>query len=747
MKKDRLIFFGFLVLFFSLGLYLRLKTLKAPYLPYLYNYDILTHLQSSSWEILLSSYHHIINIYRNVVSNFLFRYFGVNEATYRIFSIIASLGTMVLIYRFTLKTIGRNEAAIGVLLFGCSYFSIFSCLAPKYSGFYMFASLATFICLWRGFIGGKSGYWIGFAVLNFLNLTNCLVAAVYMPVLLAIAGALAWSQFKTTGEWNEDLKKKVIFLGFGFFISVGLAIVLYFLRGLNLIQQVINIVVLKKVDPNLANDGVAHYQLIENIWVGLKTFLYTVYIRLNFNLFEFPVDPGLTEKLNFAYCVFIFLSTFGMRLIYLRNKILFKCMLMVFLVPIVVNVFILRQPIDKFVSFIIPFLLIAVSAGFVSMFRFLDRWEGFKPFKTSAVLFSGFLFFSCIIQPKPIWSSQMQDQMFNGKGIRSVTEYIENHIKPNDIILNVTRLSSLEGKGANAIHEFDHPYYLSRFYGEHRMELLAERTGRVGVWAITTKPLEDSRIYPFYFPKGYVPKIVKKVNGCILYYGEMEIIETKSINDDQVFDTPFWLFIKGRSLHERMLFDKAQKYYNRFLDKGFNVDRGFYNLALINLPKNKRRALKLLDKAIAVIETPTSLAMKAQIERVDLVMTLDSNGRPRAQVRNGGLRYVTSKSNGFFFREYLMEDFIYSQAKEYYGQYYFLAGILIRSVFSETEDERFFEMAKTYFMKGLKIHRKGRFSGVATRMILNKHLNLAVNISLIPIDLKFAHQEFPNITY
>ena len=103
-KDHGSIFYLFLFLFVGFGLFLRIKALNASFNPWNYLYDVLPHLESSPLEVLLSDHHRKINIYRNLISNFLYQYFGISEITHRVFSITVSLLTFLVIFRFTRNT-------------------------------------------------------------------------------------------------------------------------------------------------------------------------------------------------------------------------------------------------------------------------------------------------------------------------------------------------------------------------------------------------------------------------------------------------------------------------------------------------------------------------------------------------------------------------------------------------------------------------------------------------------------------
>ena len=235
----------FLANFIFIGSYLKYEILNASISPHHYNKNIIPHFGKSPWEILFSDYHSYIQIYRNSFSGFLYNLFGFNHLTYRIFPLVVSLLTLIYLYAFVVKEIRNYQVAIlTVLLFSISHYSLLSILVPYYGGFYMLASFMTFICLWKALHGGGLWSWIGFGVWNFLNVTNIPLGGFFVVPVMVVGGWYFYQQWSKEKIFTEEIKDKEKYFAISLAISTAMIVLLYHVRGLNILGEIFNAIFL-----------------------------------------------------------------------------------------------------------------------------------------------------------------------------------------------------------------------------------------------------------------------------------------------------------------------------------------------------------------------------------------------------------------------------------------------------------------------------------------------------------------------
>ena len=287
---------------------------------------------------------------------------------------------------------------------------------------------------------------------------------------------------------------------------------LYQFRGLDLIGSVLDIVVTHEVDPKVNADIL---DVEKTFYSGFIRLLYTVFVTFNFEH-----GDGSDSILGIAQgpWIYCFLFLVGLWSLYQSRRELFWSYIGIFITPIFISGMILRISEARFLALIHPFYLITVGIGFIYFFGWLKSFFKSEPIRNSIVLLCGYLVFVGLVHPKPLWGTPVYDELFKTKGIRAIRDYLRTHIKENDILLNSSPKIELLGDVGNAFNLSTYAMYLNEFTSNHRLELLPLRTGKVGLWLILEKPLENDNLVPFYFPGTYSPKIVKQVNDLYLYY-------------------------------------------------------------------------------------------------------------------------------------------------------------------------------------------------------------------------------------
>ncbi|GEM_PF-2695176 len=691
LEKRNALNFIYLFIFIGLVVYLRFKALHAPIYQFHLDWDLNGILKYGFIDIFFSDYHRLIQIYRNAFSNLLFHYFGINVFTFRAFPVAVSFLTMFFVYRFISQKIGRHEAVIGLFLFGMSHYSIFTTVSPYYGDFYMFGSFMTFSFLYKGLHEDKLFNWICFGIWNFLNVTNVLLAGLFIPEVLLIAVFILWLQTSEAGFLTEEVKKKVKHFVVAFLLSIGAILLMYGFRGINLIEQVFNVIFLNKDYGGISND--ITFTHVPSI---LSTFLRLfdqVYLQINFLYF----DGGRAQGTPFAHWSYFCFFVLGLWVLYHRNKEIFGCFIILFSTPTILFVFFLKIAVGRYMAFVLPFYLTAVACGFIHLFNLLTKKISSSLLKDGSLYLAVFVFFSWIIQPGFLFKETIIDKQYLTRGIREFRDYLREHLKENDIIINVTSFSELRAEVGDALNLVNYDFYLREFAAKHSLELLPLRNGKVGVWLILRKPLDDDKLVPFYFPGTYSPRVVMKVHGLYLYYGEMEIPKTTKVSEDNQFTTPFWSLVKGSILHSHKKLEMAKSYYQVAVKYGFNLDRIYFHLALANL-NNLDVALNYLEKGIEIIETPTILTDGSQVTDWN-TYGYNKKGLPDSSNKLPQLRYTFAKKNGVKYKKWFMEDFKKSR-KYYFSVFYTHAIAVSRSLYFNTGNIIYLKKMRQFVEKG-----------------------------------------------
>ncbi len=703
-KTDtRLFFFVFLILYLGIAVFARWNIIQAPITQERYNIYVVPHLKSSTLEILLSEHHRQIQIYKNAVSNILYKKFGVNEITFRAFSTIASLLTLLFIFLFTQKTIGPTEALIATLLFGVSYYSFLTIKNPYYGSFNMFGSFISFFYLFKGLETNKQIYWWMFGVFSFLNITNVLLAGITLPIFFAVATLFFFRKWKLEELALPEIKRRIMFFITFFTVSTLAALWLYHLRGLNLLGAVWDIATTHEVNPKVNADNLV---MEETFYSGLARLFYSVFVTFNFEHGDGSYAILGTPEGPWVY-FFLFLA--GMWRLYKSHRELFWNFMTIFLVPIFISGVILRISEARFLALIHPFYLIAVALGFTYCFQWLKKFFLSKSMQEGVILFFAFLLFTWGTHPKPLWASPVYDELFETKGIREFRDYLKTHLKEEDVIINVTSTTELRTEVGDALNLFSFSFYLEEFREKHRMELLPLKTGKVGIWLILGKPLGSDKLVPFYFPETYSPKLIIKVKNLCLYYGEINIPKITKVDEDIPFKTPFWSYMKGFILHTKNRLKEAKPYYELAAKYGYNLERIYYNLALVNNINHPDISFDYMEKAIKIIETPTAPSTNNKIKSWE-TYGHNEKGLPDLSKQIPKLRHIYAEKNGAKYKKWFMEDLIKARPN-YFALFYLNTMLYARLLYLHTGNEIFLNEVNQLYKRGSKL-AKGSLSDV-----------------------------------
>jgi hypothetical protein len=699
---SRLVFYIFLFLFIGTAIFARWNVIETPIIQYRYNMYIKPHLESSTSEIILSKHHRQIQIYKNAFSNLLYKKFGVNEFTFRAFSLSISFLTIVSIFLFTKRAIGVVEALIALLLFGVSYYSIFTVKVPYYGAFNMFGSFLSFYFLFKGLEGNKHIHWFLLGVISFLSITNVIIAGITLPSLFIVAVIYLYRKRKLQVFSISELKSRsyrfLIYLS----VSSIAALILYQLRGLDLVGSVLDIIVNHEVDPKVNADNL---EMEKTFYSGFFRLLYTVFVTFNF---EHGDGSDLILGNPEGPWVYCFLFIVGLWSLYKSHRDWFWSFMGIFLTPIIISGMILRISEARFLALIHPFYLITVAIGFVYLFQWLKKFQTSDLVRDSIVLLFAYIVFVGVVHPKPLWATPVYDQLFETKGIREFRDYLKTNLKDNDIILNVTSLTELRGEIGDALNLSSYNFYLEEFRENHRLELLPIRNGRVGVWLILRKPLASEKLVPFYFPVTYSPKVVMQVKKHYLYYGEIDIPKTKNIENDIQFTTPFWSYMKGYVLQKNNRLKIAKSYYELAEKYGYNLERIYYNLALVNIVANPYKSYNYMERVIEIIQTPTSPSDKNQVNSWQ-TYGHDKKGLPDLNQKGSKLRFIYAKKNGIKYKKWFMEDLIKANPN-YFALYYFNSMLYARLLYTNTGDKIYLKKINDHYKIGSKL-AKGTLLG------------------------------------
>lgn len=688
------------------------------------------YLNMGSWEILFSPYNRFISIYRAVFTNGLISILGVSEVVYRTFPSVLSLATLFFIYRFTEKEIGGKEALVALFLFGISHYSLWTIHTSHYGAFYMLASFLAFYFLWNGFNENLWRDWIGFGVINFLNLTNSIIAGNFVVPTLSVALILSFLQAQKGGSSSIDNRRKIGRFAVAFSVSLMMVMILYYLRGFNFPLQIYNVVFLHQTGgiDNVFKAG--DYIKAIPFTVLLPKLLYAVFVTFNFEYGDGSQILGGSPRGYWSYlCLFVI----GLWAFLKKNKKLFICFSGVFITATILSAIIFKVIEARYLAFILPFYLITVAVGFVHVLNLFIK----KAASNWIVYLSAFLFFSWLIQPSFLFSATAIDEQFHTEGIRGISIYLKKNINPGDIVLNATLGTELRTEYGDALNLVTYGRYLESFKSEHRLELLPDRKGEVGIWLILTKSLDNEKMLPFYFPGNYRPRIVKSVHGMNLYYGKIDLPESDDIGKDLVFTTPFWSFMKAYNLQIRGQNQLAEEYYRKFMEYGLNLDRALFNLGLMYVSSDVEKAISYFTKAIEELETPTQIPPDAKIESWDTYFA-NARGFPDPSIRSHSTRYFMVEESGVKTKRWIKEDLI--KADPIYSKYFLATGKTFYGLYKQTDNPQYFEKALGYFAKGSHMTKKVAES---LRVSKDKSYPTDIPVNSYLLDLNGVHELFP----
>lgn len=701
LKENSFVGKGFLILFASTVALIYFQVIETPIDPHALEYKVNPNLKRSFPEILLSPWHSETAHWRMPIANWFYRWWGVNEYTYKLFPLLINFCTLLLIYNWTKNHIGKTEAIIAAFLFGISYYNIWITVWVHFAEFYMFASFLTIMFLMKGWEKDGWGFWWIFAFLNFLNLTNTILPFLFQPAIVFVIFALVWTTFKNESSFQLKLKRKSIQFLTTYLASLIAALVFYQAKGVDFIQNTFDLLTKGEfVDKALLPIATKAYSFNEgSALTNLGLLLKNTFVTLNFE------NHGWIMGHSFAHWFYCVLFFAGLIRIAQTRKTLFKVLIALFVPPVLVLGLIIGITHGRFLVFILPFYLICVASGFVWLVVSIGKIKLYKPTQEALVYFSAFLLFSWVLGfPKPVWSTKLLDEMFQSEGYPSVRDYLIKNIKENDVILNITTITELRSEGlGDALTLISLPEYFTQFFEKHRMELLGRRKGKVGVWLILNQPLSNKNFDPYYFPVGYQPQLIIQKTGVYLYHGNLNLPDPFNIQNDQVFTTPFWSFFKGYALQEMGNYDNATIYYNKFLKYGINSERAHYNLALMLMNFSYEKSLNEFTKAINILETPTKVPEGVKVETTN-VNEHDKFGMAQkaSEFKRPLLRYYFLNQNGYKVKHWFKEDLIRTGGR-IYSSFYFIPALYIYNNFVSTGNREQFNNSILLMNKGFQI--------------------------------------------
>ncbi|GEM_PF-6821725 len=731
--------------FVSFGIYVRYLLLDSPIIPYALKHKILPNINLSPLEIILSKFHPELAHWRIIVTNFIYNAFGLTGITYRIFPFIISIATLYFIYTFSKKRIGENEAILAVLLFGTSYYSYWSITWPHFPAFYFLASLLTIHFLWLGVqykVGHK--YWLLFTLVIFLNLTNVILPFLFLPPVFFVGIWLIWSSNRQDEPEIAPISLYKKFL-FYFFLSIALALIFYQLKGVNILKNAYELLINGKfIDPILAPiPGQEYFEFTSGRLEKLNFLAKSIFITFNF----YAGDMGMQGN-KLAYGWFLFLFLLGQFKLYKTHPILFITFSIIFFPQVLLLSLGMNLDEERFLGFILPFYLISIASGFCFLLSKVLYFLNSKLIKDAITYFSAFIIFAYLIHTKPIWDKSFLDNVFQTKGIVTITDYLEKKLNPNDIILNVTNITELRGEVGDALNLSSYALYLEKFLKQNRLGLLPGKKGSVGIWLILQKPLDLKNGYlPFYFPPKLKLKLIKTVKGSFLYFGEINMPDLTNPQNASFIKNPFWSFITAHYFQNQENYPIAKLYYQKMIRFGYNTERAYYNLGVIHTKLNPKEGLKFFLKALQILEEPTLVPENAKI-----FTFLPKKTRNRGMAANFDemknvqpMKYFWEPV-GAAKRKVWIKDSLLEHLKGIYFPFYFSPGIVSYTLFDILGDENNYQIAKNLLYKGSEINPD--YLPLIKNLLDKKLRNVASKTqigSIAPMGLVGIHQHFPPI--
>jgi len=700
-EKKSFISISFMILFFSIIVLIYLRVIGTPIDQHALEYKVEPNLDKSFSEILLSPWHSETAHWRMPITNWFYHWWGVNEFTYKLFPLLVNLFTLLLIYNWTKNRIGETEAVIAAFLFGISYYNIWITVWVHFAEFYMFASFLTILFLMKGCEKEKWSSWWIFAILNFLNITNTILPFLFQPVIPFVAGVFGWATIRNKSDFRPELKRKLIQFFTTYSTSLVAALIFYQIKGINFLQNTFDLLTKGKfVDKALLPIATKTYSFEEgrSAWDNLAYLSKNLFVTQNFENHDWIMGHP------FAHWLYLTLFLAGLIHIAQTRKTLFGVLISIFVPPFLILGLIIGLPHGRFLIFILPFYLICVATGFVWLVSKIGKINPYIPKQEAVVFILAFFLFSWVLGfPKPVWSSKFLDESFHSEGYPSVRDHLLANIQPNDVILNITNLTELRSDVGDTLTLVSLPRYFRQFFEKHRMEYLVLRKGNVGVWLILDKPLSNPNVDPFYFPIGYKPKLVLEKAGVYLYHGKMNLPDPFDIQNDRIFITPFWSFIKGYSLQKKGKKKLATLYYGQYLKYGINVERAHFNLGLMLLNVSYDLAMEEFSKALKIIETPTRPPENVKVESIS-VNEHDESGMAQkvSEFKKPPIRYYYINQNEYRLKYWFKEDLL-KNSGHIYSPFYFLPGISLNNHYVDSNQKTDLKRAALLLDKGFQI--------------------------------------------
>ncbi len=738
----------FLFIFTGIGVYIRYLLLESPITPYALTYKIKPNIDLGPLEIIFSKFHPELAHWRIIVSNYIYKLFGLSEITYRIFPFAISLATLYLIYKFTKQRIGENEAIISVLLFGVSYYSFWSIIWPHFPAFYFFASFLTLHFLWLG-VEKKTGhtYWILFSFINFLNITNVILPFLFLPAVFLAGIWLIWANHNSTSKALTFSHYKKFF-GY-FFTSIAFALLFYQLKGLNIIRNAYELIINGKfIDPILAPiPGQEYFESNSSRLEKLITLGKKVFLTLNF----YAGDMGVHGNAG-AYVCFLGLFLLGQYRLFKNHRSVFIVFSIIIYPPIFLLSLGMNLAEERFLGFILPFYLISIAVGFCFLFSKILFFKASKNTKHATVFLSAFLLFTYSVHKKPVWSQNFLDNVFQTKGIATISQFLEKNLEKNDIILNVTKITELRGELGDALNLSSYEFYLEKFLDTNRLSLLSGKSGEVGIWLILQNPLNNKTGYsPFYFPPRFEPKLIKSSKGIFLYFDKINLPNLADPKNESFIKTPFWSFVTALYFHNQGNYTVAERYYQKMIKFGFNEERAYYNLGLISSKTNAEQGLNLFLKALQVLERPTVIPQKTEIlSFLPRKTTSEGMIANTKDIKDSQPLKYYWQSIGQTKRKVWLKETLIPRSIEIYSQFYFTPAILSYIIFDLVRDESFFQLAKDLFTKGLRLNPYSLKAPFIKKLLIEKNRKISYKDQfegISPLNLLGIHEHFPPIKH
>ena len=735
--------------------------MQSPIFPWLYNFQIKPFLNRSVWNIFSMDFHSELILYRLFVSHLLIKYFGLSEAIFRVFSTMASVTTLVVLFVATKRWFGEIASSIATFLFAICHYSLYTVEHPRYGAFIILCFLFTIFFLIRALEENKWSCWFWFGVINFFNLTNVIVGFGVVPVYIGVG--VVYFVFAIRSRVN-GLKSRFQRMALIFLISNSLVIAVYYFRGLNFFQTLWSVVTTGTVynSSELRQIVLVDSKTTENNLSHWWSYLQDVFLTLSFEVIGGSDCAGGSLL---GYSLYISLFLVGYSWMWVKHRRFFWYFLPIFVMPAVVNPFVFGLYHSRYVSFILPFYHMVMAVGICWLGSWiaerLPRMRG----KLAVGLGFCFLLFSWWINftsecaensplRRPIWSNSFLNKTFHLEGIKAATEYINSRIRKNDVLLNAvtsSELLTMDNYGnALGVHTLD--YYLRPYMGSHALDDLVVRDGKVGVWLILTQPLDEQKPPPFYFPYGYVPKLEKAFNAAYVYHGVLDVSGINHVNfdDDKNVMTPFWSFMKGMASFKEKNYDLARKYFLLAAEFGYNLERVYYNLGAIASLTDLGLAINYFQLAIDVIESELTKENSSNFEKSHIgrmtVVPNETSGLPgRKKSKGFTFGYTYEKRNGVEVKKMSINSLLSFRPSDLSFYYWSMARALYIYAIDYKQDN-LIKPAKYFFKKGLVLDPNNPMAKIIKKIVDQNSISLPWKFKSFPIiNLLGARESYPHL--